>query len=271
MNNSPHLLIETGSSETLRKTTLDFKINQDFLQWFCGFSEGDGSFIVSQGRLFFIINQKEEKILHQIRTNLGFGKVSRYGHYSRFIVANRKSIDQLISLFNGNLRLHKTHQRFLLWCHARNAYSADRVELIERDKLDGGGWLAGFIDAEGCFNVEKQARRLGGQLRTPALRFILDQKGEWDILQEIKTFLGSGYINRRSECHDMWRYVTSNERSHEKLALYLQRHPLRTLKKVQFLRWRALSRYCQRRKLIPWQGKVEKRVDNLMWKIKSSH
>ena len=64
---------QIGSSETLRETTFNFevlnnlhlpqhkkKINQDFLEWFVGFSEGDGSFIVSksktgQERLFFVL------------------------------------------------------------------------------------------------------------------------------------------------------------------------------------------------------------------------
>ena len=60
-----------GSSETLRETTFNFevlnnfhlpqhkkRINQNFLEWFVGFSEGDGSFTISKPktgreRLFF--------------------------------------------------------------------------------------------------------------------------------------------------------------------------------------------------------------------------
>lgn len=53
---------------------------------------------VSIPRLFFIINQKEEKILYNTRSCLGFGKVSKYGEYSRFIVADKSNIDRLISI-----------------------------------------------------------------------------------------------------------------------------------------------------------------------------
>ena len=135
-----------GSSETIRKTTLCFteykknlvshkkSINKSFLEWFIGFAEGDGSFLVSNDdttesgvRLFFIINQKEEKVLYYIRSNLGFGKVSTYTSYSRYIVADRKSIDRLIYLFNGNLLLDKTNARFALWLDARNKYSLDEM------------------------------------------------------------------------------------------------------------------------------------------------
>ena len=52
--------------------------------------------------------------------NLGFGKVSTYKEFSRFIVADRKHIDILILLFNGNLVLNKTNARFESWLQARN-------------------------------------------------------------------------------------------------------------------------------------------------------
>ena len=128
-----------GSSETIRKTTFNFfnytqnivshhiKINKDFLEWFIGFAEGDGSFIVSNNRLFFIINQKQQKILYIIKKNLGFGKVSTYKTYSRYIVADKENIDKLIFIFNGNLVLNKTNTRFLSWLHVRNIYSKDKI------------------------------------------------------------------------------------------------------------------------------------------------
>jgi hypothetical protein len=42
-----------------------------FLQWFIGFSEGDGSFIISKT---YIINQKEIALLYNIRTRLDLVK-----------------------------------------------------------------------------------------------------------------------------------------------------------------------------------------------------
>lgn len=44
---------------------------RDFLEWFIGFSEADGSWIKSRDhgreRLYFIINQQQEKVLYLIR------------------------------------------------------------------------------------------------------------------------------------------------------------------------------------------------------------
>lgn len=202
-----------GSSETIRETTFNFInlqqkivshktfIKTSFLEWFVGFSEGDGTFIVSNKRLFFIINQKEEKVLHYIRANLGFGKVSKYSSYSRYIVADIHSVDRLISIFNGNLVLNKTNARFVLWLQARNQYSTEYICYTGVNKLvtfHKNGWLSGFIDAEGCFNAQKlQDTRytLGFRIRC---RFILDQKGESTLFEKCKIFLKSGSITNRN-------------------------------------------------------------------------
>ncbi len=278
--------ITTGSSETIRKTAFNFsdyrerlvshkksgKIDPAFLEWLVGFSEGDGSFIVSKGRMFFIINQKEEKVLHRIRTELGFGKVSTYNTYSRFIVADRDNIERLIHLFNGNLVLHKTNSRFELWLQSWNLSSREQRRVIplsqnQLPSFDNNGWLSGFTDADGCFNaVQTRDSRysLGWRLR---LRFILDQKSEKDLLEKVKNLFGSGVISRRREVDDMWRFTCTSILSHQVVTNYFTRYPLRTVKKVSFLSFVSLLRYITTRPVLLWEGKVLKRVENLIKKI----
>lgn len=280
------------SSETIRKTTFNFykykqntvphkkHIDISFLEWFVGFTEGDGSFIVSNQRLFFIINQKESKILYYIRTNLGFGKVSIYRTYSRYIVADRTNVDRLISIFNGNLLLDKTNARFKLWLDARNNFKEkDFCPLLKQNKdfsFDGNSWLSGFIDAEGCFNGQKildNRYTLGFRVR---LRFILSQKNEYRVLEKVQLFLQSGSIGVRKQVIEksiqkdkMYRFTLSNIKGHDKVAEYLKRYPLRTLKKVCFLRWQTVCNYIKNRKNLAWQGKVLDRVENLIKNINS--
>ncbi len=295
-------MTKIGSSETIRKTTFNFynykqnkvshkkHIDSSFLEWFIGFVEGDGSFIVSNQRLFFIINQKEEKVLHGIRTNLGFGKVSTYLSYSRYIVADRSNVDRLISLFNGNLLLRKTNTRFRLWLDARNQYSKNSIcskpekGIQSLESFSGNGWLSGFIDAEGCFNVQPildNRYTLGFRV---GLRFILDQKNELQVLEKVQLFLEKGYISigklspcplcpfieKKEKMEPMYRFTCTHMRSHEKLIEYLKNYPLRTLKKVKFIRWKSLCNYIKNRKTLLWQGKVLNRVENLIKNIKES-
>jgi hypothetical protein len=49
------------SSETTRKTYLDSN-NNDWLNWFIGFSEGDGALLTYNNRLRFVLTQKEGEI-----------------------------------------------------------------------------------------------------------------------------------------------------------------------------------------------------------------
>ena len=110
------------------------RIDQSFLEWFIGFSEGDGSFLISPAqdspqspepqRLFFTITQKEPQVLHWLRSIMGFGKVTAHGDDFRYTVADLESLDRLIYIFNGNLILDKTNARFAAWVKARNIIHA---------------------------------------------------------------------------------------------------------------------------------------------------
>lgn len=173
----------TKSPETLREIThkkfnfsdytknlllqdKDFTVTQQkqsFLEWFVGFSEGDGSFIsTTNGRIMFVINQKENFILQKIQQELSFGTLSCHGTYSRYTVADKVSLLKLISIFNGNLCLKKTNLRFSHWLDYYNKQNKHHMIIphkgalsLTMSLLEESAWLAGFIDAEGCFNVQK--------------------------------------------------------------------------------------------------------------------
>lgn len=102
------------------------KSNQkEILEWFIGFTEGDGSFGVDSknNRVMFIITQKEPQVLYYIKKEIGFGKVYQNadGNY-RYIVSKRGNIEQLIGIFNGVLVLKKTHERFERWVESYEKY-----------------------------------------------------------------------------------------------------------------------------------------------------
>jgi LAGLIDADG endonuclease len=55
----------------------------------------------------FVLTQKEEAILYHIKDVLGVGVVKNFGKFYRYIVRDKKSIEYLIYIFNGNLFLDK--------------------------------------------------------------------------------------------------------------------------------------------------------------------
>lgn len=71
---------QKGSSETTCEGSFDFTsfwnhhkyIDPGWLQWFIGFTEGDGAILESKGRLSFVIAQKDVGVLYHIQEVLGF-------------------------------------------------------------------------------------------------------------------------------------------------------------------------------------------------------
>lgn len=86
---------------------LNYPIDNEFLDWFLGFSEGDGSFIrAKRGDISFVITQdlRDIQILNLIQNVLGFGKrIKQSNLTSRYVVQDKKGLDLLALLFNGNI------------------------------------------------------------------------------------------------------------------------------------------------------------------------
>ena len=99
-------------------------------------------------------------------------------------------------------------------------------------------WLAGFIDAEGCFSILScKDRRYKSGFRV-RYRFCLDQKEGLPLFKHIKATLQSGWIYHRKETEVVCRYETTSKGSHRNLLLpYLNRFPCLTKKHVLVFKW----------------------------------
>jgi hypothetical protein len=108
----------------------------DFLEWFVGFSEGDGSFHTSKnGTISFLLKQADLAVLEKIRAHLGFGSITTKTHFPHikvFRVYRRDFLKIEISLFNVNLLLKKTTVQFSRWVHQYNTLTGDTVKVISR-------------------------------------------------------------------------------------------------------------------------------------------
>ena len=97
-----------------------------FLEWFIGFTEGEGSFIVAKrGDLSFVITQSTIDIqsLNYIKDNLGFGKVIKQSvkqNTQRYIVQDVKNLILVCLLFNGNMVFPTRNARFTTFLSSFN-------------------------------------------------------------------------------------------------------------------------------------------------------
>nr|YP_009659036.1 Homing endonuclease [Spizellomyces sp. 'palustris']QCQ69034.1 Homing endonuclease [Spizellomyces sp. 'palustris'] len=97
-----------------------YGVPHDFLIWFIGFMEGDGSYFVSGGRVYFVIVQKEKAILEYIQRTLGFGNIFKHGNYWRLELGDPKVLHALLMLLNGNLVLGKRFHQLRVVIEAFN-------------------------------------------------------------------------------------------------------------------------------------------------------
>jgi hypothetical protein len=218
-------------------------ISSDWLTWFIGFVEGDGTLYTSSDKsvVRFIITQKERTVLDHIQETLQMGYVIKDYKLNchRYLVVRKDEIRILTTIFNGNLILNHRRVQLNNWLLALNVIAKPH-NLIPTLQ---DAWLSGFIDAEGCFNVTlkpRKAMKLGYQV---LLRFILDQKSELDTLLIIKNLWGLMLIPRKLKDHKVGDPITMHRietRAYIKMASiisYLTKYPLRTNKQYAFTKW----------------------------------
>jgi len=255
------------SSETIRKATFNFdayldskpshlsKINITFLAWFIGFAEGDGCFFVDEktNRNYFLLSQKDPKALYFIKKNLGFGIVNKKQDSYQYYVSDQINIDKLIKIFNGNLQLEKTNRNFKKWFNVYSNYTkiTNKISFNDNNKnnisLDNS-WISGFIDAEGCFTATLRVDPRYKSGYKLVLRFIIDQKLEDNVLFYIGKLFGKQKIDARKKINGMSRLILYS--NFDILISYLTKFPLRTNKKLSYLRWKRLFFYAKQENLL---------------------
>lgn len=251
-----------------------------FLSWFIGFTEGDGSFIVSDDRLFFTITQKDAALLYNLRTQLGFGSVcndTEHPEIKRYTVTDRSQIEILIHLFNGNLVLKKTTLRFSKWVDTYNRLTQKNLQVISRwnesfelplntnftnsriklplatiedlrthSVIWNSSWLTGFIEAEGSFSAVQRQKHKTDREETTEMRFLLEQTNELEILSHGRDLLGDVgciWIKKRSPGKLHYRLDVSTRKALDLLIRYLTKYPLKSKKNVVYTRWKKLLNY----------------------------
>lgn len=300
-----------------------------FNTWFTGFFEGDGSFNINtnNSRCSLVINQKDLKVLIFIKNELKVGNIKEYSGYYRWVVSKKEELFQVILILNGSLILNKTNNKLKKWIDNYNIYynldSEDEYFILYKGPsvFDiNNSWLAGFIDAEGCFNVRivnfkkkkieiinlipefrnelshpaspqtpslsafplakreatssELSQRVGWVSREKEkllslssksllkkiktinfktsvsfrirLRFLLKQKDEKQILDKIKNVF-HGSVREIKQTTDAYEYVLDSNFRQIKIINYLNEHPLKSIKHINYLKFKNLYYQIQRK------------------------
>jgi LAGLIDADG endonuclease len=257
--------IDSAISETLHENNFNFNLfrkaylhykgkefiySDEWLTWFIGFVEGDGAILESKGRLYFVVTQKESKILDEIKNVLEFGAVKYFNKFSRYIVSNNPDCFLLYLLFNGNLVLNSRIIQLNKWykillelkkLHISKNFDLDKIPNIIVNPVKPrlkDSWLSGFTDAEGCFSVTIRKK---DNKSLCSCRFILDQKDAKEFLLYLQKLFNFGSVNLRNKTNNVYRltiHMNNPLRKNFSLLIeYFHDFPLKTTKYLNFQLW----------------------------------
>ena len=267
-----------GSSETIRDITYEFdeysnlipehkkKVNTQFLEWFIGFTEGDGSFIVSKDKVYFDITQSisDIQVLYYIKKELGFGKILMREKENRnvgvFYVSSKENFSRLIHIFNGNLCTHYKKEQFRVWLNRYNKQYNKHVAFKDRLVKPSlhSGWISGFVDAEGCFYGRVKSCNTSILRRAPHLTFQVSQK-EFDIIKTLRDlFLNTDTLDlknvRYDKSWDGWTFHCSSFTKLKVIINYFSRYKKKKKKSLSFTKWCKIHDMVLNKKHLTLEG-----------------
>ncbi len=153
------------------------------------------------------------------------------------------------------------------WYYNTMSNNASRAE-NQQERLRLEGWIAGFVDGEGCFTVSIIRNKYGSQVFP---EFVVSQ-GEKSraALKKIEKFFNCGHINlntRRDNHHEqMLKYCVRSIRDlNEKIIPFFEKNKLKTRKQKDFQIFRRMIKLMVKRKHLSKTGMA--RIHSLLKKM----
>ena len=191
-----------NKSKFSTKSSFDFQdfysvhkyIDPNWLTWFIGFTEGDGGLHTYNNNksCLFGLTQKEESILQEVKSVLGFGKVyfDSAANAYRYRVSTKSDILKLAILFNGKFA---TKNKIDQLNSCINVLNADSVKLTFNPNpfipTLNDSWLSGFTTAEGSFIV--------GVVNQKSKKEVIDSEGNMGVKEVISQLVRVRFVLER--------------------------------------------------------------------------
>jgi hypothetical protein len=100
-------------------------------------------------------------------------------------------------------------------------------------------WVVGFVDGEGCFHVSVNRHpelTIGFQVLPEFV--VVQHQRDVQILHALKRFFRGGVV--RVNHGDRWCYRARKLETLQQVCAFFQRHPLKTKKQVDFVKFRKV-------------------------------
>jgi Cytochrome C and Quinol oxidase polypeptide I/LAGLIDADG endonuclease len=251
-----------------------FKLNDNekFKLWLVGFTDGDGSFVITKSggyyRLQYNLSQSiyNLRILYYIKTMLGYGSVTKSVKQSwgNFRITDRKVLNEVIfPIFDKYPLLTSKYYNYLKFKNAHSILEDKNLSTPEKNRmveelllkhmpsdyispaikhltLKNIYWLIGFVEAEGNFGIYPDREWFN-------LEFTLVQKLDKSLLELIKRFLHIPSNVRYNSSSNVHVLATKNSRAISSI-ISLFSGKFKGMKSLEFKLWSKANYYKNTRR-----------------------
>lgn len=233
-------------------------VEQSFVEWFVGFTDGDGNFSFSKqkssfGFTFKLAQSKyNARLLYYVKNKIGYGSVTNDGkNLLQYRIRDQKVLLEIIIPMFETYKLH-TSKYYSYSLFKKALETTDTAERMRIKALFGStptpsphtcfptkNWIIGFIEAEGSFFIVKKdsdGRYVHG--------FSVTQKLDKHILVQLQSIFGIvAQIKSTGPKHDAWLLETTNSRCIEYLIGFFK-DQMKGMKAVEYRIWaRSYKKY----------------------------
>ena len=107
-------------------------------------------------------------------------------------------------------------------------------------------WIVGFVDGEGCFfvGINPHSEMSAGYQVLPEFT-VVQHKRDLQLLYALKEFFGCGVVRTNHQDRMAYR-VRGLEHLKEKIIPFFEKHPLRSKKQLDFMKFRKVLMLMER-------------------------
>jgi hypothetical protein len=133
----------------------------------------------------------------------------------------------------------------------------------QQERLRYCGWIAGFVDGEGCFSCPVfRNRKTNLRWQVQPTFVVVQSASSRSVLEDLVTYFGCGkiYVNHRYDNHreDLYRYVVATfAHLRDVIIPFFQENPLRTSKRENFEKFVEIVRLMEERKHLTVPGLIQ--------------
>lgn len=254
-------------------THLKPQTDEAFGHYLAGLIDGDGT--SSKYRITIAFNVLDASLAYYIKKRIGYGTVRKIEDKNAILltITKREGLEKVINLINGKLRVQ--FKIDAINKNIINAYSGtfgfpsgayqikDELHLNTSSDLDNH-WLAGFLDADGSFQIQtlvsspkgtgvaSASPRISGSRRVEIRLYVQIDQESRRLLDLIKDKFGGNIGYKKSQ--DSYYYSSTSFSSAKKFIWYLDRYHLLSSKHLNYLKWRKAYRLVQSQNHLTLEG-----------------